>query len=252
MRIFQAELLGTFIIVFVGCGAVGLSIFSMEIGLLPMAIIWGIGVAGAIYLTRNVSGAHLNPAVSLSMGISGDLEWEKLLQYLLAQFLGAFFAAAALYYLFANSIAAVEQEIARFGEYHWQTGKMFGEYFRYSEEGISTVLDPSLAFALELGGTALLLASIYFFVKKIGVQHWSFPLVIGGTVSVAILLIAPYTQAGITPARDLAPRIFAYLAGWGSNAWAEGPWNSVFVYVSGPLCASVLVGGTIRGIRAKR
>jgi len=103
------EALGTFLLVLFGCGAVAVSVlFHAHQGLMQVALAWGIGVTLAIYLTRHLSCAHLNPAVSLAMVVSGRMSPRKLPVYLASQFAGAIVAGLVLYALFASSIAAYE------------------------------------------------------------------------------------------------------------------------------------------------
>jgi glycerol uptake facilitator protein len=97
-REFIGEILGTFILVLFGCGSVAVSVlFAGYSGLLQIAMVWGIGVALAIYLTRHLSCAHLNPAVSIAMVAAGRMNVRKLPVYLLAQFFGAILAGIAIY-----------------------------------------------------------------------------------------------------------------------------------------------------------
>src|SRR3954470_4019406 len=101
---FCGETLGTFILVFFGCGSVATALLTgAQVGIFQVAIVWGIGIALAIQLTAALSGAHLNPAVTLALVASGKLPWGKTLHYLLAQFAGAFLAAATLHLIFAGA-----------------------------------------------------------------------------------------------------------------------------------------------------
>ena len=70
------ETLGTFLLVLLGCGSVATAVlFHAHQSLLPIALVWGIGVTLAIYLTRHLSCAHLNPAVTVAMAVSGRMAW---------------------------------------------------------------------------------------------------------------------------------------------------------------------------------
>ena len=102
---FIGETLGTFLLVLFGCGSVAVSVlFEAHQGLMQIALAWGIGVTLAIYLTRHISCAHLNPAVSIAMVISKRMSINKLPIYLAGQFLGAILAGFAIYLLFSPSI----------------------------------------------------------------------------------------------------------------------------------------------------
>ena len=96
-REFTGELIGTFILVFFGCGAVTVTIlFDAHMGLFQVAFIWGLAVMFGIYSTQHLSLAHLNPAVSLGMVVAGRMSKRKLPIYFAGQFLGAFLAAVGL------------------------------------------------------------------------------------------------------------------------------------------------------------
>jgi len=91
---FSGEFLGTFILVLFGCGSVLVStVFDNYSGLFQIAIVWGIGVTLAIYATRHLSCAHLNPAVTVAMAVTKRMKIQKVPVYLCGQFLGAFAAA---------------------------------------------------------------------------------------------------------------------------------------------------------------
>ncbi|MFM8223897.1 MAG: MIP/aquaporin family protein, partial [Planctomycetaceae bacterium] len=96
-----AEFLGTALVVFLGCGAVHVAVLTGElVGLWQVGIVWGLAIVLAIALTGPVSGAHLNPAITLALALSGRFARELVLPYLVAQFAGAFVAAGVLFTLF--------------------------------------------------------------------------------------------------------------------------------------------------------
>lgn len=233
------EFLGTFLLVLFGCGAVAGSIlFSAHPGLLQVALVWGIGVSLAIYATRHLSCAHLNPAVSLAMVTAGRMEARKLLPYLISQFAGAALAGVAILLLFGPSIAALERSegILRGSAESIRTARMFGEFYR-PLTGPGTVSLP-LAVGAETFGTFLLILLIFSLTEgcNLGRPHDGIaPLFIGLTVASVICLVAPLTQAGLNPARDFAPRIVAALAGWGKAAFPDDQGGFFFVYIAGPV-----------------
>ena len=109
MKGFTGELLGTFVLTLFGCASVACAVlFGEYVSIFQVGMVWGIGVTLAIYLTRYLSCAHLNPAVSVAMVVAGRMKASKLPIYLLAQFLGAILAGFMLYLLFAPSIANYE------------------------------------------------------------------------------------------------------------------------------------------------
>ncbi len=238
------EALGTFVLVLFGCGSVAVSVlFNAHQGLMQVALAWGIGVTLAIYLTRHLSCAHLNPAVSLAMVLSGRMSVRKFPVYIAAQFVGAVLAGFALYVLFAPSIAAYENAhgIIRGSAESVKTAMMFGEYYPNPET--AAVVSLPLAIVAEAFGTFLLVLMIFALTEGCNVgrpDNAHAPVFIGLTVSSIICLIAPLTQAGLNPARDLGPRLVAWLTGWGSAAFPDSVGGFLYVYVLAPLLGGVL------------
>ena len=246
LRGFVGELLGTFILVLFGCGSVAVStLFGEYYGIFQIAIVWGLGVSLAIYLTRHICCAHLNPAVSIAMVVGKRMKASKLPSYLVAQFLGAFIAGAMLYVLFSPSIVEYEtvHGIVRGAVGSEATGRMFGEY--YIKHGCA-ICDMSYAILGEGFGTFLLVLLIFALTEgcNVGRPNSSIaPLFIGISVSSVICLVAPLTQAGLNPARDFGPRMIAWIAGWGSAAFPDNMGGFFWVYILSPI-----VGGTLAAL----
>ncbi|MDR0349379.1 MAG: aquaporin family protein [Tannerella sp.] len=242
---FSGEFSGTFILVLFGCGSVAVAtLFNEYRGILQIGLAWGLGVMLAIYLTRHLSCAHLNPAVSIGMVISKRMSIRKLPGYLIAQFSGAFLAGWMIYFLFSPSIAAYESthEIIRGSAESTVTAKMFGEYYT---NGVAAVSMP-LAIAAEAFGTFLLVLLIFALTEGCNVGRPSdtmAPVFIGLTVTSVICLVAPLTQAGLNPARDFGPRMVAWITGWGDAAFPDNSGGFFFVYILGPV-----IGGTIAAL----
>ena len=241
---FKGETLGTFLLVLFGCGSVAVSVlFNAHQGLMQIALAWGIGVTLSIYLTRHLSCAHLNPAVTVAMVISKRMKAKKLPVYITAQFLGAFLAGLAIYILFSPSISAFENahSIVRGTAESVQTAKMFGEY--YAAPGSTSVVSLPLAIGAEAFGTFLLVLMIFALTEGCNVGRPSdalAPLFIGLTVSSIICLIAPLTQAGLNPARDFGPRMIAWIFGWKSAAFPDQTGGFFLVYILGPIIGAML------------
>ena len=241
---FIGETLGTFILVLFGTGSVAVSVlFNGYQGIMQIAIVWGIGVTLAIYLTRHLSCAHLNPAVSLAMVVGGRMSARKLPVYLIAQFMGAILAGLTIYLLFGPSISAYESihGIIRGTAESVQTAKMFGEY--YSGSGNMAVVSLPLAMSAEAFGTFLLVLMIFALTEGCNVgrpQEALAPLFIGLTVSAVICLIAPLTQAGLNPARDFGPRMIAWATGWGDAAFPDQVGGFFYVYILSPIIGGIL------------
>jgi glycerol uptake facilitator protein len=243
---FLGELIGTLILVFFGCGSIAVTIlFSSHSGLFQIAAIWGISVALAIYATRHISCAHLNPAVSIAMVVSDRMTARKLPSYLLGQFTGAFLAAAMLYLLFSSSIAQYENinGILRSNDDSIKTAMMFGEFYPNPGLGYEVPVSTMNAFLAEMVGTFALVFLIFSLTDgcNVGRPDDSLsPLFVGLSITIIISVIAPLTQAGLNPARDLSPRIFAYLAGWKEAAFPDSHWGFLTVYVLGPITGGIL------------
>lgn len=240
------EFLGVFLVVFLGTSAVTVStIFHAFSGLFQVACIWGIAVILAIYATRHLSCAHLNPAVSLGMTLAGRMESRLLPWYIAAQFLGGIAAGATLLIIFQSSISQYEfaNNIIRGAPKSIATAMFFGDYF--PNPGMAPTwlkISVTTAMLAEGIGTFLLVMIIFSLTEGCNVgrpNEGSSPVFIGGAVTVIISILAPLTQAGLNPARDLGPRIVAYLAGWGSIA-IPGPEGGFFVvYVVAPLIGGI-------------
>jgi glycerol uptake facilitator protein len=259
-----AETVGTFLLVFLGCGAVHAAVLmGAQSGIWQVAVVWGIAIALAIYTVDAISGAHINPAMTLAFAVWGRHPWRHVLPYFAAQFLGAFSAAAILFCLFSGFISAKETEkgVRRGDPGSVVTAMCYGEYFpnpgslatspdRYNAVAHAELkkrLSHSAAFVTELLGT-MILACIVFSLTDSKNSHRPqsnlAPIFIGLTVSVLISVVAPLTQAGFNPARDFGPRVFAYLAGWGAVAipgLSEPGWLTV--YIVAPFLGAVLGGG---------
>ncbi|SHJ26319.1 MIP/aquaporin family protein [Desulfofundulus thermosubterraneus] len=246
---FAGELLGTFMLVFFGCSTVAVTVlFSAYTGLFQVAVVWGISVTLAIYATRHLSCAHLNPAVSLAMVIAGRMDVRKLPVYWVAQLTGGFLAGAAVYAIFSPSMAVVEaaRHIVRGAPESVLTAMLFGEYYPNPSSPVLCSVSPAGAFAVEALGTFWLVLIIFALTEGCNVGRPSSdvaPILIGLTITVLISIFAPLTMAGFNPARDFGPRLFAFLAGWGKVA-IPGPRGGFFtIYILAPL-----VGGSLASL----
>lgn len=244
LREICGETLGTFLLTLFGCGSVAVTVlFGAHQGLLQIALVWGIAVTLAIYLTRHLSCAHLNPAVSIAMVASGRMKANKLGAYLGGQFAGAFLAGLVIYLLFSPSIAAYESShgIIRGTVESIQTAAMFGEYYVRPASG--AVVSLPLAMATEAFGTFVLVIMIFSLTEGCNVgrpDEALAPVFIGLSVTSIICLTAPLTQAGLNPARDFGPRLVAWMMGWGSAAFPDQQGGFFYVYILGPILGGLL------------
>ena len=229
-----AECFGTFLIVQIGTASVMSSIFtgSLTGGLLPIALLWGFAVTLAILCTGPISGAHLNPAISLALTCWRGFQPRKLVPYVLAQVSGAVLGAAVNLGLYSSAIQSYESSHKLVRATSVASAKAFGEYFDCS---IAT------AWGTEALGTAVLAAAIFALThpRRSGkdAPGVPIPVTVGATVGTLICILAPITQCGLNPARDWGPRIVAYLGGWTTVAWRH--W---WVYVTAPLVGAVCGG----------
>jgi glycerol uptake facilitator protein len=246
------EFVGTFILVFFGCGSVCAAVTTgAQVGVFQVAIIWGLGIATAIYLTAALSGAHLNPAVTISLAVWGDFPGRRVPGYICAQVTGAFVSAAMLYVIFGGAIAGFEAKngIVR-GEAGSEASAMvFGEYYpnplgRPLSEADPGRMSMARAFAAEVCGTALLLLVIFC---TTDLNNRNNPGVltaatIGLTITMLISLLGPLTMACFNPARDLGPRLFSSLAGWGSVPFTANGIGWLVIYLIAPVAGGLLGG----------
>ena len=236
------EFLGTFLLVFFGTSTVAVAVlYNAFVGIFQVAAVWGLGVTLAIYATRHLSCAHLNPAVSLGMVMAGRMKRWLLPWYWISQLTGGVAAGALVFLIFNSSISYYEtaHAIERGSLESVKTAMMFGEYF--PNPGLSLAdFDVSLSTAMlvEGIGTFILVTMIFLLTEGCNVGRPSegvSPVFIGGTVAAIIAIFASLTQAGLNPARDFGPRIIAFFAGWGHIA-IPGPKNGFFwVYIAAPL-----------------
>ena len=192
MKKYLAELVGTFILVFVGCGAVVIS-GADRIGFLGIGIAFGLALTGAAYGIGPISGCHINPAVSLAAWIAGRMSIADMIGYWVAQFAGALIGAWAVLALAMGS-ATYSLAINGLATNGWGPGYQ-GEY------GI---------------GAAMLyefLATLVFIVVILGSTQKSAPsgfagLAIGITLMVLHLVGLRITGVSLNPARSLGPALF--------------------------------------------
>ena len=245
-RRFVGELIGTYLMVMIGTSSVAAAaITGAQVGLWQVAVVWTLGVSLAIYATANISGAHLNPAVTLAFAIfrREDFDYRFIPLYWTAQLVGSIFAGLTVLGMFGPAIARFEAEngIVRGAAGSQRSAMVFGEYFPNpaiygTGEAAAELISPVGALFVEGFGTAILALSIFALTdrRNSGLVGNLAPLLIGATVGILISLFAPLTQGGWNPARDFGPRIVAYFAGWESVA-IPGPSEGFWIYILGPL-----------------
>jgi len=263
MRALLAEAIGTGMIVLFGCGSVCSTLSGAYEGIWQVAVVWGFGVALAIYSTAEASGAHLNPAITLAFQLvrpqAHGMTPLKSVLYIIAQLVGGVLCGAINLGVYSSTITAYERSIncTRGDPCSIMSARAFGEYFPnpglardygggpYNQDDVS----PFYAMCVEAWGTFILAFVIFGITNEANkclqcsVGRPGVPFMIGSTVAVLLALYAPITQAGWNPARDFGPRIVAAMAGWGEVA-IPGPRNGFWVYIVGP-CIGAPLGAAL-------
>jgi glycerol uptake facilitator protein len=201
-----------------------------------VCIAWGLAVTMAIYATGSISGTHANPAVTLALALYRKFPWRKVIPYCVAQVVGGVFGAAVVYVLYGpvidhfNSAAQLTRT----------AGGAAGVFFTHPGLAIT----PLHAFGDEIILTAFLIFGIFAITEQnneMAPQANSGALMIGMLVALIGASMGYLEAWALNPARDLGPRIFCYLAGWGSAAF-PAPGNYWWVPIAGPLLGAC-VGG---------
>ncbi|MBJ7222080.1 MULTISPECIES: MIP/aquaporin family protein [unclassified Brenneria] len=234
-----AEFLGTGLLIFFGVGCVAaLVLTGASFGQWEISIIWGLGVAMAIYLTAAISGAHLNPAVTIALWLFACFDRRKVVPYILSQIAGAFCAAALVYGLYHNLFVDFEQthNMVRGST---ESLNLAGIFSTYPNPHISV----GQAFLVETVITAILMCLILALTDDgNGIPRGPLaPLLIGILIAVIGASMGPLTGFALNPARDFGPKLFAFLAGWGEVAFTGGRDIPYFlVPIFGPLVGACL------------
>jgi len=233
-----AEFLGTFILIVFGTGVVAQTVLSKGAAgsMLSINIAWGLAVTMGCYVSAGVTGAHLNPAVTLSLAVHRKFPWGKVLPYSLAQIAGAFVASAVVFVTYREALSAfdggVRQVLGPQGT--------AGIWATYPQPFLSTfpggVID-------QLVGTALLVGVIFGITdsRNSPAPAGLAPVVVGLLVLVIGASFGFNAGYAINPARDFGPRLFTFVAGWGSEVFRAGN-NWWWVPIVAP-CVGGVFGG---------
>ncbi|MBV6752451.1 aquaporin [Pseudomonas chlororaphis] len=245
-----AEFLGTALLIFFGTGCVAaLKVAGATFGLWEISIIWGMGVSMAIYLTAGVSGAHLNPAVSIALWLFADFDKRKLPFYILAQIAGAFCAAALVYTLYSNLFFDFEQthHMIRGSQASLELASVFSTY-------PNPALSTAQAFLVEVVITAILMGVIMSLTDdNNGLPNGPLaPLLIGLLIAVIGSAMGPLTGFAMNPARDFGPKLMTFLFGWGDIAFTGGRDIPYFLIpIFAPIVGACLGAALYRGMIAR-
>lgn len=213
-----AEFLGTFVLILFGTGVVAMVLLfpthnpgeTIHGGFTNITLGWGLGVTMGIYIAGKVSGAHLNPAVTLALAVFRDFSWRKVLPYSIAQTFGAFAAAALVFWNYRPAFHQVDPQLER-------TAGVFTTFPAFP--GL-----PQAGFLDQLIGTGLLVLMIFAITDEFNLPPGAnlTPLLIGLVVVAIGMSFGGMHGYPINPARDFGPRLFAALAGFRNNGLTNG------------------------------
>ncbi len=237
-----AEFFGTFILILLGDGVVA------NVGLAPrlapsayswdtIAFGWAFAVVVGVYIAGGVTGAHINPAVTFALAVKRNFPWVKVIPYWIAQVLGAFVGAAAVYFTYRDGLVAAGMPNV------WATGpgSVFSQVFFGSVASPSSTVTYSLVTAClaELFGPAILLAGVMaaFDDRNAGLRNNLGFLLVGFVVLAVGLSLGGPSGYAINPARDFGPRVLGAIVGT-QNLFDGGYWliaPIIMPLIGGPL-----------------
>ncbi len=212
LKKYVAEFIGTFVLVFFACGVAGQTCAgaSEGCGYLVTALAFGLVIVAMAYSIGNVSGCHINPAVSIAMLVNKKMNAKEFLGYVVSQFLGATAGAAALY--------AIVGDAAKLGYNSLYNGNILA------------------SFVMEVILTFVFVIAIIGVTSK--VENGAVAgLVIGGALVLVHLLGIAFTGTSVNPARSFGPALIALLAG------SKDAFSCIWVFLLAPLA-----GGTLAAV----
>ncbi|KAA5826071.1 aquaporin family protein [Saccharopolyspora hirsuta] len=246
-----AEFLGTFVLILLGCASVAVAVAGLPgsgrqsdafgpANWLIIAFGWGFAVVFGVYVAGGVSGAHINPAVTLAFAVRRAFPWRKVVPYVFAQLVGAFVAAALVFATYSWAIDAFNAKAGLSRNQSLDTFAIFAtfpaKYFAGSWWG--PLLD-------QVVGTAVLVLLIFALIDARNTAPAANlgPFLIGMAVTAIGLTFGPNAGYAINPARDLGPRLWTFLTGWGDIALPGSyQWFSWYFWIPivGPLVGAVI------------
>ncbi|MGH9176800.1 MAG: MIP/aquaporin family protein, partial [Vicinamibacterales bacterium] len=200
---------------------------------LAINIGWGLAVMLGVYVSGGVSGAHLNPAVTLALAVTRGFPLAKVAPFMLAQMAGAFVAAAVVYVTYHEAFTAFDGGTRQISGAQATAG-IFATYPQPFLSTMGGVID-------QVVGTALLMGTILGVTdpRNNSTPNWLTPVIVGGIVTAIGVSFGFNAGYAINPARDLGPRLFTAVGGWGTGVFsAAGGWW--WVPVVAPCVGAVL------------
>ena len=234
----SAEFIGTLILVLFGNGVVAMVVLfgsgaAGEIvngGYTNITLGWGLGVAMGVYVAGKISGAHINPAVTITLAVFRGFSWAKVLPYIVAQVAGAFLAAALVYWNYLPAFHKVDPQLEH-------TAGVFTTFPAFPDFPMAGLLDQTI-------GTALLLLMILAITDEHNQPPGAnlTPLLIGLVVVAIGISFGGMHGYAINPARDFGPRLFTVVAGFKNNGLTDGT-NAYWVPIVGPILGGLIGAG---------
>lgn len=236
MSEFIAELIGTMILIIFGGGVVGGVVLKKSkaegAGWVLITIGWGLAVAMGVYAVGNVSGAHINPAVTLGFAAIGEFPWDKVPMYIIAQVIGGFIGGVIVFFQYLP---------------HWKETEDQGAKLAVFSTDPAIKSTPS-NFVSEMIGTFVLVMGLLF----IGANQFTEglnPAIVGLLIVAIGMSLGGTTGYAINPARDLGPRIahaVLPIFGKGSSNWGYA-WIPVFGPIVGGVYGAVFYNAIFMG-----
>jgi glycerol uptake facilitator protein len=234
----SAEFIGTLILILFGNGVVAMVVLFgsgtpgeiVNGGYTNITLGWGLGVAMGVYVAGKISGAHLNPAVTITVAVFRGFSWAKVLPYIVAQIAGAFLAAALVYWNYLPAFHKVDPQLEH-------TAGVFTTFPAFPALPMAGFLDQTI-------GTALLLLMILALTDERNQPPGAnlTPLLIGLVVVAVGISFGGMHGYAINPARDFGPRLFTVVAGFKNNGLTDGS-NVFWVPIAGPILGGLIGAG---------
>lgn len=213
-----AEFLGTFVLIVFGSAVVAQVVLGggNNGGYLSISLAWGIAVTMGVYASAGVSGAHLNPAVTVALAVHRGFPWSKVAPYTLAQTAGAFAGAAVTFVTYREAFARFDGGIRQVAG----PQATAGIFATYPQPYLSLMG----GFVDQVVGTALLMLLILALGdgRNFAPEGRFGPVLVGVAVVLIGMTFGLNAGYAINPARDLGPRLFTSVAGWGGEVFRAG------------------------------
>ena len=225
MKRYISELIGTMVLVLFGCGSAAIA--GSVLGTFGIAMAFGLSIVAMAYVIGDISGCHVNPAVSIGMWIDGRLETKDLLVYIVFQFIGAIIGIALLVMIINSAPSLGGYAATGLGQNGFGSASSVG-------------LDVVGAILVEIILTFVFVFTVLGVTKKVENATVA-GIVMGLTLAFVYLLGIPLTGASVNPARSLAPALFL-----GGQALEQ-----VWVFILAPVVGAVIAGILFKGLTSE-